>query len=136
MPSHIVSEKKFPKVYAWFSRFQSAVGDAAACAPKPVPMTGDEAVSYLRTIKGTRIPTAHDVVDEEDPQGFAQGSEVEVYPADWGSGHRDSGRLVALAPDEVTMMAEGALDLRIHAPRTGFKVGGIGSDGAKGSTKL
>lgn len=82
-------------------------------------MDGDSVVKWLEKC---RMASGRDVVDENDAQGFEAGAHVEVYPADWGSEHRASGRLVALAPDCVTIMGEGAMDLRIHAPRTGFKV--------------
>lgn len=130
MPSHVVSEEKFPKVYGWVSRFQTAVDSSASTTPKPRVMTGDEAVSYVESFRDEE-GTAQEVVDEDDPQGFAQGTHVEVYPTDWGSSHRDSGRLVALAPDEVTIrVEEGAEGLRIHAPRTGFRVSRVTAAGA------
>lgn len=99
-------------------------------------MTGDEVVSYLQGFKGNDSPAARGVVDQEDAQNFEHGTRVEVYPADWGSEYRDSGRLVDLAPDEVTIMVEGAMELRIHAPRTGFKVTAVGGSESQGSTKL
>jgi hypothetical protein len=138
MPPHVVSEKLFPKVYAWISRFRHALEDAASSAPKPVAMDGDEAVSCIKSSKGTKAtePSFEDVVNEDDPQAVERGTLVEVNPSDWGSEHRDAGRLVGLAPDEVTILAEGALELRIHAPRTGFKMTGVGKDAAKGGTEV
>ncbi|KAK7192040.1 hypothetical protein DPSP01_003907 [Paraphaeosphaeria sporulosa] len=136
MPSHVVSEELFPKVYAWISRFQHALKDAAASCSEPVPLNGDEAVSYMKTFKESQQATAEDVVDKHDPQEVERGTLVEMYPSDWGSEHRDAGRLVALARDEVTIMAEGALGLRIHAPRTGFKMTAVEKNAAKGGTKL
>ncbi|KAL1606293.1 hypothetical protein SLS60_003695 [Paraconiothyrium brasiliense] len=135
MPSHVVSEEQFPKVYAWISRFRAALKDADS-APTAVPMTGDEAFSYIKSIQGSKEPNPEDAVDEDDPQDFERGTLVEIYPSDWGSEHRDAGRLVALARDEVTIMAAGALDLRIHAPRTGFKMTAVGKAAATGGTKL
>jgi hypothetical protein len=136
MPSHVVSEEVFPKVYAWLSRFRHALKDAASSAPKPVVMNGDEAVSYIKTTRGPKEPNSEEAVDEDDPQAVERGTLVEIYPSDWGSEHRDAGRLVGLAPDEVTIVAEGALELRIHAPRTGFKMTAVGKGAAKGGTKL
>ncbi|KAF1973866.1 hypothetical protein BU23DRAFT_589347 [Bimuria novae-zelandiae CBS 107.79] len=130
LPSHVVSEEKFPKVYAWMSRLRAA---AASSARERISMTGDVVVRYLRE---TTMETAQDEVDENDPQDLEKGTQVEISPADWGSDHRDSGRLVGLAPDEVTIMVEDAVTLRLHAPRTGFKVTAIGTDASGGSTKL
>jgi hypothetical protein len=126
MPSHVVSKEKFPRVFGWMSRFQRAVDASASIAPKPRAISGDEAASYVESFKDEEDTTAQEVVNGDDPQDFAQGTLVEVYPADWGSSHRDSGRLVALAPDEVTIKVEGAMSLRIHAPRTGFRVTAVG----------
>ena len=131
-----MSEQKFPKVFAWMSRFHSAVENPASSAPEPSRMTGDEVVSYLQGFKLNESPATQGTVDEEDAQGLKQGTRVEVYPADWGSEYRDSGGLVGLAPDEVTIIVEGAMKLRVHAPRTGFKVTAVGGSESQGSTKL
>ncbi|KAF2438467.1 hypothetical protein P171DRAFT_331058, partial [Karstenula rhodostoma CBS 690.94] len=125
MPSHVVSEELFPKVYAWISRFQHVLEDAASAGPKLVIVNGDEAVSYMKNIRGSQEARPDDVVDKKDPRAVECGTFVEIYPSDRGSEHGDAGRLVALAPDSVTIMAEGALGLRIHAPRTGFKMTGV-----------
>lgn len=98
-------------------------------------MSGDEVVRYLEAIKGTKVARSESVVMEQDPQKLERGMLVELYPSDWGSEHRDSGRLVALAPDEVTIIAEATVDVRIHAPRAGFKVRAVGKDAANGSTQ-
>ena len=133
MPSPVVSEERFPKVYAWISRFRAALDQVASSAPKTVSLKGDEAVTC---ITGSRLDEAQGGVDSDDPLGLAEGSEVELYPTDWGSEHRDAGQLVALTQDEVTVAArskEGA-ELRIHAPRTGFRVTEIGRRVAVGSS--
>ena len=72
--------------------------------------------------------------------GLDEGTEVGVYPTDWGSNHRDHGCLVALTPEGLTVAAgsrAGEVEDRIHAPRTGFSVTEIGRNGSAGSsTKL
>lgn len=123
MPPHIVSEKQFPKVYAWISRFRAALDEAqASSAPKVVTLHGDAATDFILQSDFTQ---SGGTVDGGDPLGLKAGTEVEVYPSDWASAHRDSGRLIALAPDEVTIAAQsggGGQEVHIHAPRTGFKV--------------
>lgn len=58
------------------------------------------------------------------------------YPTDSGFTHHDRGRLVTLTPKEVTVAScrrVGGREVRIHAPRTGFRVikFGGGSAGAQ-----
>ncbi|KAF2681738.1 hypothetical protein K458DRAFT_479280 [Lentithecium fluviatile CBS 122367] len=111
MPPHFVPEERFPKVYAWIARVRATLDEAKSSAPK----TGG--------------------VDSGDPLGIGAGTQIEIYPADWGSEHRDSGQLVALVLDEVTVAArsrDGA-ELRIHAPRTGFRITEIGRRAAGSS---
>ncbi|KAJ4290231.1 hypothetical protein N0V90_010446 [Kalmusia sp. IMI 367209] len=134
MPSHVVSAIEFPNVYAWIARFRAALDDgASSAAEEPTVMSGEDAVKLIRT---STMSDAQDAVKENDPQGFEQGTKVEMYASDWGTEHKDSGRLVGLASDEVTIMVEGMVELRLHAPRTGFRVTAVGRDVSIGSTKL
>jgi hypothetical protein len=136
MPSHVVFKERFPRVYAWISRFRAALDEAAASAPETMQLNRSQAVA---SIAGSTLDDTHDGVDSDDPLGLTVGTEVEVYPTDWGTEHRDSGQLVALTQDEVTVAARSkrAAELRIHAPRTGFRVIEIGRRAAGGgSTKV
>jgi hypothetical protein len=133
MPSHVVSKERFPRVYAWISRFRAALEEAAASAPETMQMNGSQAVA---SILGSTLDDAHNSVDSDDPLGLTEGTEVELYPTDWGTEHRDSGQLVALTQDEVTVAARSsrAAELRIHAPRTGFRITEIGRRAAGASS--
>jgi hypothetical protein len=133
MPSHVVSEQRFPKVYAWISRFRAALEEAGSSAPTTVQLDGNEAVDFIIS---SSLEEAQGGVNSDDPLGLEQGTEVEMYPTDWGSEHRDAGQLVALTQDEVTVAARSrdAAELRIHAPRTGFRVTEIGRRAAVGSS--
>ena len=137
MPPNVVSAKLFPKVFAWIQRFRAAVNAAKSSAPKWVTMEGADAI---RAVIHSNLAESKDTVDEIDPLQLQKGTEVEVYPTDWGSEHRDRGRLVSLTPDEVTVAAKsrtGDSELRVHAPRTGFRVTEIGRSASNGSsTKL
>ncbi|KAF9736825.1 glutathione S-transferase, partial [Paraphaeosphaeria minitans] len=95
-----------PKVYGWVSRFKHALEEAAASGAGPVGMNGDEAISCMKTVK-------------ENVEG---GTLVEMYRSDRGSECRDAGRLVALARDEVTIMAEGALGLHMQSTCTAHRL--------------
>ncbi|KAF2179380.1 hypothetical protein K469DRAFT_694078 [Zopfia rhizophila CBS 207.26] len=133
MPPSVVSEKHFPKVFAWIQRFRAALTAAKSSAPKPVNLKGPDAVN---AILRSQLAEPNGTVDINDPLGLKEGTEVEVYPTDSGFTHRDHGRLVALTPDEVTVASKnkvGDQEVRIHAPRTGFRVTEIGRTASAGS---
>jgi hypothetical protein len=116
-----ISNEIFPKVFAWFDRYQAAVEKAKATAQHPTTLDGQAAADH---ILGSEFGHSKISVDTKDPTGLREGVEVEIYPADWGTEHRDRGRLVGLAPDEVTIAVKSKenVEFRIHAPRTGFKI--------------
>ena len=121
LPPDLISEKQYPKVFAWLARYRAACEEAKVSAPKPTILEGQAAADH---ILGSEFAESGGAVDESDPLGLQEGVEVEVYPADWGTEHRDRGRLVGLTPDEVTIavMSKGGVEFHVHAPRTGFKV--------------
>jgi hypothetical protein len=72
-------------------------------------------------------------VDENDPLGSRERTEVEIYPTDSGFTHHDRGRLTTLMPKEVTVAScrgVGGREVRIHAPRTEFRVIKVGGGSA------
>jgi hypothetical protein len=121
LPQDLISDKIFPKTFAWFERYCAAVEKAKSGATEPTTLDGEAAAKYIHASESKQSKVS---VDQKDPSGLKEGTEVEVYGADWGTEHRDRGRLVGLSPDEVTIAVkskEGA-EIRIHAPRTGFKI--------------
>jgi len=137
MSPSVVSEELFPRVYAWVQRFRAALDQARSSAPKAVALEGQEAVNFILSSEFTK---PNGTVDANDPLGIEKDTVVEIYPTDWGSEYRDHGRLSALTLGEVTVVARssaGDTEVRIHAPRTGFRITEIGRDGSAGSnTKL
>jgi glutathione S-transferase len=123
-PAHI-SRDWFPAVYAWIDRFHAAVRSAgAANKHQEQKMTGEEAARLIKQQAGEGVEVEVEV-DETEPLvkafGFKRGDSVEVWPVDFGSNHRDRGRLVGLTADEIVWETEGA-GVRVHAPRSGFRV--------------
>jgi hypothetical protein len=121
LPSDIISKEIFPRVFAWFEKYRAAVEEAKSDTSQPTPLDGPAAAEHIhRSGFGLRELS----FDGKDPTGLKEGADVEIYPADWGTEYRDRGRLVGLAPDEVTIAVKtkGNVELRIHAPRTGFKI--------------
>ncbi|KAF1915838.1 hypothetical protein BDU57DRAFT_515600 [Ampelomyces quisqualis] len=121
LPQDVISDKIFPRVYAWFERYRAAVDEAKSKAAQPAVLNGQDAAKRIRM---SELELSQTVFDGADPAGLKEGTDVEIYPADWVTEHRDRGRLVALSADEVTIAVESreAVEIRIHAPRTGFKI--------------
>ncbi|KAF2134786.1 hypothetical protein P153DRAFT_329485 [Dothidotthia symphoricarpi CBS 119687] len=124
-PADIISDTQFPKLFAWHARYRAAVEKAKSTAPKPTTLDGKAAAEH---VLGSEFSESKHSVDGNDPLALKEGTEVELYPADWGTEYRDRGRLIGLTPDEVTISVEGrgGVEIRVHAPRTGFKIMEIG----------
>ncbi|KAF2648781.1 hypothetical protein K491DRAFT_231051 [Lophiostoma macrostomum CBS 122681] len=134
LPLSVVSEKHFPKAYAWIQRFRAALQDVTSSAPKGMSLESSKAI---RAVIHSNFAEPEGEVDTDDPLALQKGTEVEMYPTDWGSEHRDRGRLVTLTPSEVTVASRsraGDTELRIHAPRTGFRVTEIGRSASSESS--
>jgi hypothetical protein len=122
LPGDVVSERQFPKTYAWIARFRAAVRAAKTAVPRPTTLKGPDAAKF---VLDAEFADAASGVDPEDPLGLTEGMEVELHPTDSGANNRDRGRLVALTASEVSVAvqsSEGVKEVRIHAPRTGFRV--------------
>lgn len=67
---------------------------------------------------------------EDDPEGFKEGEEVEMWPVDTGFNRRDRGRLVKLGVHEAVVQRgsgrDGAREVRIHYPRWNFCIQRVG----------
>jgi hypothetical protein len=124
LPEDVVSERIFPRTFAWLTRYRAAVEKAKSTASEPRTVDGEAAAKSILTSGFGHTPVS---VDGDDPASLSEGSQVQVYPADWVTEHKDQGRLVGLAPDEVTVAvkSKGDVEIRIHAPRTGFKIRNI-----------
>jgi hypothetical protein len=121
LPEDVVSEKLFPHVFAWLARYHAAVDKAKSSASQPTALDGEAAA---KRILESELGHPQTPFDGGDPAKLKEGMQVEVYPVDWVTEHRDQGRLVGLIADEVTIAvkSKGDVEIRIHAPRTGFKV--------------
>jgi hypothetical protein len=120
LPRELISDKTYPKVFAWMARFNDALKAAKATAPKPASLKGDAAAQRLLSAPFTDEVT---VVDPADPLGLQQGADVQVFPIDSGINYRDHGRLVGLTKDEIVVSVPvEEKEVRLHWPRTGFRV--------------
>jgi hypothetical protein len=122
LPSKHVSEKQFPKVYAWINRFNGVLKEAKANSP-PIQLKSSEAHDFILSSNYTEHVS--DTKFEPDPTGLEFGDIVEVFPTDSGSRHKDRGRLVKLTMNEIVIEVETKIrqeKVRLHYPRLGFRV--------------
>lgn len=121
-----LSEKQFPKVFAWVERFDKAVG-AAAKKLGAAGISGEEATKTI--VSAPYFDEAGRVLETESvvqTLGLKQGDRVIVFPSDYGMTHKDSGMLVSIDEKEVVFETKakvaGSPTVRVHAPRLGFRV--------------
>lgn len=126
LPADLISSKQFPKVFAWIDRFNRAVAEAKGKAPKPTSLKGD---ASAKRVLGAEFVDREMGVDASDPLQLREGQDVEVWPTDSGFRHRDRGSLIGLDEDEVVIAA--GTGIRLHFPRTGFRVAAVGGDKSK-----
>lgn len=129
LPADLISGQQYPKVFAWIERFHKAVSAAATKAGKPKTIKGPEAV---KTISACGFVEREGEVDPNDPTGLKKGEGVEVWPIDSGFSRKDRGRLVALDGREIVIESKTAdgQQVRIHAPRHGFRVRSVAEGGS------
>ena len=128
---NLISEKQFPKVFAWIDRFNKAFKVAKGSAPKPTTLKGEEALKRVMT-----ADWADEAADfnANDPLGLESGQEVEVWPTDTGVKHRDRGTLIGLNEEEVVLSVrlEGQVgEVRLHFPRANFRIRAVKSARSK-----
>ena len=129
LPRELISEKKYPKVFAWIARFNEALKDAKSKAPKPATLKGDTAAERILNASFANKDLG---VDAADPLGLRQGAEVEVFPIDSGTKHKDRGILIGLTEDEVVLSTKvKGKELRLHFPRTGFRIREVNGGASK-----
>lgn len=133
LPSDLISADFFPKTYAWIHRFREALRTARSRNSKPVNLAGSDAVAHVASASFNATEAL--AVVPVDPLRLKEGDEVEVWPIDSGSRHRDRGRLINLTHDKVVIEVENGIGekmVRVHAPRWGFRIAKAGAgEGAK-----
>lgn len=124
------SEAIYPGVYAWRTRFRSAIASAKDQTQKAVRVKGEQATSLVTSSKFTD----HDlVIDANDPLKLKEGTIVELFPLDSGHTHQDRGRLIKLTKDEVAiaLQSKSGVEVHVHAPRWQFRVKAINGGDAR-----
>lgn len=117
----IFSSKTFPRTYAYIERFNALVKEKIKSHAKPIELKGEAAARVVLNASYVEQPS----VDELDPLRLSGGELVEVWPTDTGFNHRDTGKLVGLDRNQIVIerkAGDGTSDVRIHFPRTLFRV--------------
>ena len=123
LPEDLVSQAKYPKVFAWMGRFDDALKTAQAKAPKPTRLDGAAAA---KQIFESNFAEKEGTIEAGEPQkDLNKGDQVELFPTDSGMHNKDNGRLVSLTEDEITISLQNGL--RLHTPRAGFRVKQLGA---------
>ena len=118
-----MSQARYPKVFAWISRFDAALKSARETAPKPTKLDGATAA---KQIFGSGFAEKSGTIEAGEPlKELRQGDLVELFPTDSGMHNKDHGRLLSLAEDEIVISLD--TGLRLHTPRAGFRVRPLGS---------
>lgn len=110
-------EERFPKVFAYVRRFMERVEERKKEGRKPesLDMQGMKE-KVMHSARGYEETT----IIEDDPLGLKKGDDVEVFPSDYGSSHKDRGSLVGLTLKEVVIKNDQGLHL--HFPRWNFRI--------------
>ena len=127
----MVSQEKFPKVFAWISRFDRAIENAKKSGPKVTTLKGAEAI---QRISQADFCESEGLVDDDDPLGLKKGDDVESWPIDSGFKHHDRGKLVSINAQEVVLATQskvGGKEIRVHHPRWNFRTRLASGQGAK-----
>ena len=119
LPSDLISEKQYPKVFGWIARFNKELSAAKAKAPKPTSLKGQEAA---QRVLAAEFADKDIGVSTADPLGLRPGQQIDVWPLDSGFNSRDAGSLVGLNDEEVVIEKVVGNNIRVHFPRTGFRI--------------
>lgn len=78
----------------------------------------------LKLVGQSAYKEAEVTVDSNDASTLQKGDMVEVFATDYGSNHNDRGPLVGLSMAEIVVESQTSegVQVRVHAPRRGFRV--------------
>ena len=100
-PEEYFSQKHYPFVHQWRSRYREELGAAKARAKKPMSLQGPDAV---KLISASAFTDRDVVVDTADPLRLKAGTAVELSPTDGGGFTHKVRQPLLLMPDERRML--------------------------------
>jgi hypothetical protein len=122
LEKELISEKAFPKVFAWVDRFRDAYEAAAQKNGRAEAISDKDAIGKILSADYCE-PDGE--VDRLDPLLLSKGQMVDINPVDAGFTHHDKGELLSLGVKEVVIKKEvpnGKGHIRVHFPRINFSV--------------
>ncbi|KAH7067104.1 hypothetical protein FB567DRAFT_542046 [Paraphoma chrysanthemicola] len=121
LPEAQISDKIYPRTFAWVRRFMSKVQEKKATSSKPTTLDG--AAMASKTLNATS-PTDGIGFNTNDPLDITLGDELEVFPSDYGQMGKTTGQLVGLSTTEVVI--QNSKGLHVHFPRWNFAIKKVG----------
>ncbi len=118
----VISEKHFPKVFAWVARLREAYEVATAKNGKAAILSDRDAID--RILAAEYFEPDGDI-DDDDPLQLQKGQLVDISPVDSGFSNHDKGALCVLGLKEVAIEKEvpnAKGRVRVHFPRINFSI--------------
>lgn len=130
LPKELISEESYTKTFAWVHRFMDLAKKRKGDMQKPEKLDGERMRDRILTASSSAVDT--DFI-HNDPLNLERGSEVEVFPSDYGQGHKDRGPVVGLTTKEIVI--RNAKGLHLHFPRWNFRINKVTSSIPSSVTK-
>lgn len=120
-PKQLFNDQEYPKTFAWIARYNKALENAVKEAPKPIKLTGQEALTAITSAEYTDTDLSFDALD---PLQLPKGTFVSLSPTDGGNRYKDEGTLLKLTRDEaaIELEASNGKKIHLHAPRWNFRI--------------
>ena len=118
----LFTKENYPNVWAWLDRYKAFVSKVQEQDGRAPTISVDDTE---QKILSSDFGEPEGQVDPLDPLQLKKGEYVEMFPTDSGMNHHDKGELVAIGLNEAVVKSEvpgGKGHLRIHYPRTNFKI--------------
>ena len=122
LDKELISEKSFPKIFAWIDRFRAAYDAQTEKVGKAKILSDRQAIDQ---ILASDYFQPEGEVDPLDPLQLTKGQKVDISPVDAGFTHHDIGKLVSLNVTEVVIEKDapnGKGQIRVHFPRLNFSI--------------
>ncbi|CAI6336923.1 unnamed protein product [Periconia digitata] len=129
LPEDLISEGKYPRTFAWISRFMNEAMMKRKSLERPETLNGEA----MRDRILSATTTCETGFIKNDPLDLQPEDEVEVFASDYGHGHKDRGAVVGLTSREVVI--RNTKGLHLHFPRWNFRINKVSQSAPSVSLK-